>query len=86
MKLRDAKPGVVVTCIGSFTAKKHDPFQDISEIKVPQKGQNYTIREVIQTADGDYGLRFEEIRNRKFWHQKGGNQEPCFSLKRFRCV
>lgn len=74
--------GKLVRCIrGIARTRSTDPFSQ-DEISTPQRGQVYTIREVVRTNHGT-GLRLEEIINREYYHAQGGWQEPCFDTRRF---
>ena len=50
----------------------------------PQKGQIYTIREVVETSNG-VGVLLEEIVNKPIQF-RDCIKEPCFSLTRFRLI
>lgn len=71
-------------CNGTFLSRKTDPFRS-EQIRKPVFGVVYRVREVVETQDGP-GLRLKEIINEKFLHDKGGLQEPAFSLDRFDLV
>ena len=85
MKLEDAKRGARVRCAnGHFHSRRTDPFS-VEDISLPREGQVYTIREVVETAEG-VGIRFLEVQNPQFRHDVGGTEEPCFGLNRFEIV
>jgi len=50
----------------------------------PQKGQIYTIREVIETRNG-LGFLLDEIVNKPI-EFRDGRKEPCFLSSRFRLI
>lgn len=85
MKIEDAQRGARVRCInGHFESRKTDPF-GIEDISLPREGQIYTIREVVQTAEG-MGIRLLDVQNPQFRHDIGGTEEPCFGLNRFELI
>lgn len=57
--------------------------REYKEIKIPYEGDEYTIRQVVNTEYGT-GVRLEEIKNKEIHHDRGGLQEPIFSISRFR--
>lgn len=74
--------GEKVRCINDvFTRRLTDPCSP-TDFQCPQKGQIYTVRDVVHTKSG-IGLRFEEIKNPLFWYDDSGEREPCFAQERF---
>ena len=67
-----------------FHSRRTDPFR-VEDIILPREGQIYTIREVVETAEG-MGIRLLEVQSPKFRHDIGGTEEPCFGLDRFEIV
>jgi len=75
--------GSPVLCVGVW--KESDPklpFK-ITDIKIPEKGKDYTVREVVETKYG-VGIRLEEIKNPEFFfHDIKREEEPIFDIKKF---
>jgi len=88
MKPEEAKRGVRVRCIHDYSQTKRRPTDPWSpeQLSLPKKSKVYTIRDIIIAGDGDFGLLFLEIQNPIFFHDIGGNREPCFGLSRFEVV
>lgn len=85
MKIEDAQRGVRVRCTnGHFESRRTDPFK-AEDISLPHEEQIYTIREVVETAEGT-GIRLLEVQSPQFRHDIGGTEEPCFGLNRFELV
>lgn len=74
----------IMCCDDTFTARKTDPYT-LDQISKPVRGQVYKVREIVETSYGP-GLRLNEIINKKFFFDRGGLQEPVFSLDRFELV
>lgn len=76
------KKGDKVICIADKVIfDKHTP-REYRSIELPKKRKLYTIREVVKNDYGT-GIRLEEIKNPKIYHDQGGLQEPMFSTARF---
>jgi hypothetical protein len=85
MRIEDVLRGMRVRCTnGHFESRRTDPF-DIGDISLPREGNIYTIREVVETAEG-VGIRLLEVQNPQFRHDVGGTEEPCFGPNRFEIV
>lgn len=80
--------GAKVKCIdGTFLPDSRLPYQP-EEIDTPEKDEFYTIRDVVETADGSPGVLLNEIVNSQFTFTSSGSREkqvhePTFALTRF---
>ena len=76
-----------VLCVSEFTGEfgREMPFKK-SEIKVPEKGKDYTVRSVVKTKYGT-GIRLKEIVNPEFYFKDiQRKEEPIFDIKRFQLI
>lgn len=61
------------------------PF-NAKDIKLPELGKIYTVRDVIKTKHG-VGIRLKEIKNKKFFFDDIKKiREPIFATERFKKV
>lgn len=83
---RDERIGKRVICIADkFLDEPTNPFK-ASELKLPVKGEEYTVRDIVSTEYGE-GFLLDEIENRKyFFDDVKRSKEPVFSVGRFRLV
>lgn len=79
------KKGDKVLCInGTFHVGPDQPFTP-EQIRFPEKGETYTIREIVRTRFG-LAIRLVEIVNPQFDYDIGGLQEPAWHPNRFRVI
>lgn len=79
------KKGDRVVCTIPFVINLNDKTipKAYRYITLPEKGKEYTVREVVTDQLGDEALRLEEVINPSIQHDKGGWQEPCFNPEKF---
>lgn len=75
--------GIKVKCIDDlFEDDRTNPFK-IADLNLPEKGEVYTVRSVINTSYGT-GIRLEEIENKKYYFDNiGQREEPIFNINKF---
>lgn len=84
------KVGQKVVCVdGSRKPDRREP--DGYKALFPKKGEIYTVREILQSFDGSYCVRLEEIVNKpapliNSVIMKYGMWEPAFRVFRFRPI
>ena len=90
MKEGKLEVGINVQCIndrftkGDLPNGKMNPFP-VSYLKLPKKGNVYSIRNLIITED-EIGIRLNEILNPAFYTPWGLFIEPYFSADRFQTL
>lgn len=85
--MKKIKSGSKVLCVDTWSETGRDmPFK-IHEITVPEKGKNYTVRDVVITTKHGTGIRLEEITNPTFFFDNiRKHEEPIFAVEKFQLI
>jgi len=75
-----------VRCVQGVARIDADLPYFLDELSLPVEGRVYTVREVVETLAHGQGLRFLELQNRTWAHDKVGEEEPCFSPDMFELI
>jgi len=74
--------GQKIKCVAAEYHVPENVSREYLSITRPVLDSIYTVREITLSPYG-FGVRLEEVRNKKILHEKVGLREPIFGANRF---